>query len=199
MIVVPSSGEGQNTWLRVGNPHLGKSFKSWSDLSCFSFSNILDSPLVVPQENEEGFEQLWRFWRLHQHWESGITGGQGGTMGSVSAAQHPLILQAFPSSLLHSSPYFGRTDQGEVRYLRLHSPAIELLELIWSFPGQGHSKDGRECFDFWSFWDELWGGSCLLSEELVKFLVRCAVPLKMHYLFSKLNCGCWLRVFKILL
>lgn len=124
------------------------------------------------------------------------------TMGSVSAAQLALLLETFArSSLLE--PLFGGAGCREVRYLLLCSLAIELLELIWSFPGgwgQGsHSKDGRECFDFWSFWDELWGGSCLLSEELVKFLVRCAIPLKMHYLFSKLKHGCWWRVFKILL
>lgn len=52
------------------------------------------------------------------------------TMDSVSAAQWALVLKAFACFPLDSSPYFGRTDCGEVRYLTLYFLAIELLELI---------------------------------------------------------------------
>lgn len=47
----------------------------------------------------------------------------------------PLSCRLLPVSPLASSPYFGRTVCGEVRCLSLYSLAIELLELIWSFPG----------------------------------------------------------------
>lgn len=184
------SSLGQITEKANENPHAFPSQTPQIQTSCSV------SQLLVHQSREIiWLEQLQRRW-----WPQMIAPSSKltrETLGSESAPQ-PLAWSLRPLHP-HSIPSCGRRAVGLWTCPAPCHPPWSRAEPLQALGRGGHSRDGRECFGFWSFWDELWGGSCLLSEELVKFLVRCAIPLKMHYLFSKLKYGCWLRVFKILL